>query len=125
NRSFTFRPDPQSLWGQHYPDAAYHLVTSTPQAVESIGDDEILHSDQGAGTGTHVAIRTLPTRELCFAVVGSLTSSAESARLATKYARAHEDTELLAPATKFWVSVTRGARIGGEGAAIAAQNASL
>src|SRR5206468_6829939 len=93
--------------------------------VESIGDDAILHSDQRAGTGTHVAIRTLPTRELCFAVVGSLTDSEESARLAAKYARAHEDSELLAPATKFWTSVTRGARIVGEGTAIAAQNASL
>ena len=29
-KSFVFGPDPDGLWGQHYPDAAYRLVTSTP-----------------------------------------------------------------------------------------------
>ena len=41
----TFRPDPNSLWGQRYPDAAYHLVVSTPDAVELIGGDELLYTD--------------------------------------------------------------------------------
>ena len=41
----TFRPDPGSLWGQRYPDAVYHLVTDTPDAVEAIGGDELLYAD--------------------------------------------------------------------------------
>ncbi len=53
------------------------------------------------------------------------TDSAEAARLASKYEQAHEDIELLAPATKFWTSVTRGSRIVGEGAETTALDASL
>jgi 1,2-beta-oligoglucan phosphorylase len=125
NRRFTFQPDPESHWEQHYPDAAYHLVTSTPNAVEAIGGDELLYADRSPGSGTHVAIKTLLTREFCFAVVGSLTDSAEATRLASKYEQAREDSELLAPATNFWTSVTRGSRIIGDGAETAALDASL
>jgi cellobiose phosphorylase len=125
NRRFTFRPDPESLWQQHYPDAAYHLVTSTPNAVEAIGGDELLYADRSPGSGTHVAIRTLPTREFCFAVVGSFTDVAVATRLASKYEQAREDSELLAPATNFWTNVTRGSRIIGDGAETAALDASL
>ena len=34
-KRFTFRPDPDSLWGQQYPQAVYHLVTSTPEQHRS------------------------------------------------------------------------------------------
>ena len=44
-RRIAFRPDPASLWGQRYPDAVYHLVTSTPDAIEAIGGDELLYVD--------------------------------------------------------------------------------
>jgi len=125
NCRFTFRPDGESLWGQHYPDAVYHLVTSTPDKVESIGGDQLLYPDWVAGSGTHVAVITVPTREFCFAVVGSLADPAEAARLASKYEQAREDSELLAPATKFWTSVTRASRIAGDAGVIAALNASL
>jgi 1,2-beta-oligoglucan phosphorylase len=125
NRRFTFQPDPDSLWGQRYPDAVYRLVTSTPDAVETIGNDELIYADRAPASGTHIAIKTLPTREFCFAVVGSLTDSAEAMRLASKYEQPREDIELLAPATKFWTSITRGSRIAGEGAETAALDASL
>ena len=122
---FTFRPAGESLWGQHYPDAVYHLVTSTPDQVGNMGGDELLYADGAAGSGTHVVMITVPTREFCFAVVGSLTDPAEAARLASKYEQAREEVELLAPATKFWTSVTRASRIAGDAGVIAALNASL
>lgn len=124
-RRFTFQPDPESLWGQHYPDAVCHLVTSTPDAVEMIGGDELLYTEDVPASGAHVAIRTVPTRELCFAVVGSLTDSAQAARLASKYEQPPDDVVLVAAAKRFWTSVTRGARIVGDGADIAALDASL
>ena len=34
-KRFTFRPDPDNFWGQQYPKAVYHLVTSTPGRVEA------------------------------------------------------------------------------------------
>src|SRR5207248_10728023 len=41
------------------------------------------------------------------------------------YERPREDDELLAPAVTFWTNVTRGTRIVGDGAEIAALDASL
>ena len=45
-KRFAFRPDPDSLWGQRYPQAVYHLVTSTPDALDAIGGDELLYGDE-------------------------------------------------------------------------------
>jgi cellobiose phosphorylase len=115
-----FRPDPASLWGQHYPDAVYHLVTSTAGAIEAIGGDELLYADGRSRFGSYVAMRTRATGELCFAVVGSLGDPAVADRLAAKYARAVDDTAMLAPAARYWQTVTRGLRIAGRGAAVAA-----
>ena len=75
-RRFAFRPDPDWLWGQRYPDAVYFLVTSTPDAVEEIGGDELLYRDGQPRGGAWVALRTRATAELCFAVVGSMISAA-------------------------------------------------
>ncbi|HEX6794749.1 MAG TPA: cellobiose phosphorylase [Casimicrobiaceae bacterium] len=122
-RRFTFQPDPASLWGQRYPHATYHLVTSTPEVVEATGGDELLFARGTPRNGTHAVIRTRPTRAFCFAVVGSLTDPAAAARLASKYERAHEDAELLAGAGNFWTHVTRGTRVEGEGAEAAALDA--
>ena len=83
----SFRPDPASLWGQRYPDAVYHLVTNTPEAVEAIGGDELLYADGQPRGGGHVAMLTRETTELGFAVVGSMTDPAAAERLAEKYAR--------------------------------------
>jgi cellobiose phosphorylase len=124
-RRFTFHPDPESLWGQRYPDATYHLVTSTPDVVEAVGGDELLYADGGPASGSHIAIRTLPARDFCFAVVGSLTDSAQAARLASKHEQPCEDAGLLAGARQFWTHVTRGSRIDGQGADVAALDASF
>jgi len=121
----TFRPDPEPLFGRHYPDATFHLVTGTPDAIESIGGDELLFADAQPGSGTHVAIRTHPTNEVGFAVVGSLTDAAHAAALASKYQQRRDDLDMLASSTRFWTHVTRGTRIAGDPSATAALNASL
>ena len=87
NARIAFRPDPASMWGQRYPDAVYHLVTSTPDAIEAIGGDELLYADGQPRAGGFVALRTRPTDALDFAVVGALADPAEAERLASKYAR--------------------------------------
>ncbi|HKE39232.1 MAG TPA: cellobiose phosphorylase [Casimicrobiaceae bacterium] len=122
---FSFGPDPESLWGRHYPHAVYHLVTSTPHAVEEIGGDELLYGDRLPGNGTHIAIETKPTHEFCFAVVGSLVDAARAARLASKYEQEREDADLLAPSTTFWSGITRNSRIAGDAGQVAAINASI
>lgn len=117
SKRFGFRPDPHSLWGRTYPQAVYHLVCSTPDAVQSIGGDELLYADEKPRGAAHIALRAQPTRELRFAVVGSLDDPQAAEQLAVKYSRGVEDLALLAPAAQYWRRVTRGLRIEGEGAA--------
>jgi cellobiose phosphorylase len=114
-KRFAFRPDLSSLWGQRYPDAVYHLVTSTPDAIETIGGDELLYADGKARGGAYVALRTRATREVRFAVVGSMTDPEAAKRLAVKYARPIDASAILAPAARYWERVTRGLRISGSG----------
>ena len=75
-KRIAFRPDPESLWGKNYPQAAYHLVTSTPGELEALGGDELLYADGEARGMPYIALRTAPTREFRFAVVGSMTDPA-------------------------------------------------
>ena len=112
-KSFSFRPDPDWLWGQRYPHAVYHLVSSTPDAIDAIGGDELLYTDGIFRGGAYAAIRTAPTRDFRFAVVGSMTSAGAADELAAKFGRDVADEELLAPARRFWRTVTRGLRIDG------------
>ncbi|MCI0433333.1 MAG: cellobiose phosphorylase, partial [Gemmatimonadetes bacterium] len=109
----TFRPDPDWLWGQRYPDARYHLVVNTPDAVEAIGGDELLYADGQSRGGGYVALRSRETRALCFAVVGSMTDAAEADRLAEQYEGGVAASTMLAPAARYWEHVTRGLRITG------------
>jgi cellobiose phosphorylase len=112
-RHIALRPDPNSLWGQRYPHAVFHLVSSTADAIEAIGGDELLYPDALPRNGPYVALRTHPTSELCVAVVGSLTDDAAAAQLADRYAAGVADQAMLAPAEQWWHCVTRGVRIRG------------
>ena len=115
-KRFSLRPDPKSIWGQRYPNAVYHLVTSTPDDVDAIGGDELLYADGQTRHGAYVALRTRPVREFCFAAVGSMTNPEFAEQLATKYQTAIDDRSLLAPARGYWERVTRNLRISGGGA---------
>jgi 1,2-beta-oligoglucan phosphorylase len=122
-KRFSLRPGPNSLWGQRHPHAVYHLVTSTPEAVDAIGGDEVLYADGQTRHGAYVALRTSAVREFCFAVAGSLTDPGAAAELAAKYERGVADEHMLAPAASHWRHVTRNFRIkggGAEGAALSA-----
>ena len=83
-KRFTFRPDLNDRWGQQYPEAVYRLVTSTPGRVEAIGGDELLYVDGKRRSGGYVAIRTKPTNEFVFAVVGSMTDTEAGRRAFVK-----------------------------------------
>jgi 1,2-beta-oligoglucan phosphorylase len=119
-KRFSLRPDPKSIWGQHYPNTVYHLVTSTPDAVEAIGGDELLYSDGQPRHGAYVALRTRPVREFCFTAAGSMTDPEFAAKLAVKYQTGTNDPNLLAAARRFWEGVTRNLRVPGRGRECAA-----
>jgi cellobiose phosphorylase len=119
-KRFSFRPDPNWLWGQRYPNAVYHLVTATPDAVEAIGGDELLYADGKARGGAYAALRTRPTNALRLAVVGSMTDAMAAEALAEKYARGVAAPAMLAPAARFWHHVTRGLHLSGHHPDVAA-----
>ncbi|HEX8784239.1 MAG TPA: hypothetical protein VF764_12755, partial [Steroidobacteraceae bacterium] len=110
-KRFTFRPGPEGLWSQRYPQAVYHLVVSTPESIEAIGSDELLGGEGKPGTGAYATLRTAPTNELVFAVVGSLRDPSQAERLAGKYAGRVDDTAMQAQALSHWRHVTRGIRL--------------
>lgn len=124
-RRIAFRPDPASLWGQNYPEAVYHLVSDTPEAIEAIGGDELLYTDGRPRGGGFVALRTRPTDKLAFAVVGALADPAAAGELAAKYAGGVDEAAGLASAARYWRHVTREQRLGGEGEGIGAVDAVL
>ncbi|HLY56091.1 MAG TPA: hypothetical protein VKS60_11070, partial [Stellaceae bacterium] len=107
-RRFTFRPDPNFLWGQRYPNSVYHLTVATP--VEAIGGDELLYQDGQTRNGAYVAFRTGKTRELVFSVTGSLASADTATALAARYANGIDEDTLLAPAESFWRDLAGGRR---------------
>lgn len=123
--SFRFRPDPAWLWGQHYPDAAYRLVTSTRDAVEAIGGDELLYTDSEGRGGAYFALRTRPVHDFSFTIVGSMVDRSAADRLAEKYRAGVPDRNLLASAKAYWTHVSRGLRIRGDGADGAALDAAF
>jgi cellobiose phosphorylase len=110
-KQFAFRPDPDNLWGKQYPKAVYHIVTSTPRQVEAVGADELLYADGKGRSGAYAAIRTRPTSEFVFAVVGSLTDPKQAKALAAKYMKSVAEESMLAGSDRFWRKVTRGIRV--------------
>ncbi|MBX4890348.1 GH36-type glycosyl hydrolase domain-containing protein [Rhizobium bangladeshense] len=120
-KRISFRPDPAWLWGERYPGAVYWLVSSTPDAIEEIGGDELLYADGVARNGAFVALRSRPTQGLRFAVVGSMTDAEEAERLARRYEGGVSDEAMLAPASAFWRNTVRGMRIDSPSADLAAQ----
>jgi 1,2-beta-oligoglucan phosphorylase len=112
-RQFIFRPDPDDIWGQHYPQAIYYLVTSTPDSIEIVGGDELLYADGNRRSGAFAALRTCPTNKFVFAVVGSMTDPKRGELLAAKYADHVDDATMLAHSVRYWHNITRGIRIKG------------
>ncbi|TCM65017.1 cellobiose phosphorylase [Rhizobium sp. BK068] len=114
-RRVTFRPDATGLWGQKYPDAAYHLVTSMPDVVEAIGGDELLYTDRVARGGPFVVLKVGETHRFRFAVTGSMVDAGQGEELAERYEAGIDLVDMLVPATQFWDHVTRDLSIQGEG----------
>ncbi len=110
-KRFSFRPEPGGLWSQRYPAAVCHLVTSTPECIEEIGSEELLCAGQPLCAGGYAVLRSAPTAELAFAVVGSLTDPAEAEALAARYSRPVSESVMCASALAHWRAVTRGIRI--------------
>ena len=119
-KRFVSRPDPASLWGRTYPQAVAFIVTGTPDVVDAVGGDELLHADGRRRGGAHVAIRTRATNELSLAVVGSLTDPDAAEQLARRYSRGLDEASMLASGARYWAKVTRSLRIRGKGREVAA-----
>ena len=112
-KRFSFYPDPDSLWGRHYPKAVYHLVTSTPDGIDAMGGDELLFADGELRQGAHIALRTKFLNAFSFAVTGSLDEPEAAEHLARKYEGGIDEASLRASGESFWNDVLRGLRFDG------------
>ncbi|MCL2385089.1 MAG: cellobiose phosphorylase [Alphaproteobacteria bacterium] len=109
-KRFSFHPDPEGLWGQHYPQAVYHLVTSTPDGIDALGGDELLYADGESRHGAYMAIRTKFLNAFSFAVTGSLDDPETAERLARKYESGVDEESLRASSENFWKNLSRALR---------------
>ncbi|RDJ05835.1 GH36-type glycosyl hydrolase domain-containing protein [Rhizobium grahamii] len=114
-RRITFSPDATSLWGQKYPAAAYHLITSMPELVEAIGGDELLYTDRLARGGPFIVLEIRETHLFRFAVTGSMVDAKQGEELAKRYEVGVDLLEMLTPAAAFWNDVTRNIVVQGDG----------
>jgi cellobiose phosphorylase len=107
-KRMSFHPDPNGVWGRHYPRAVHHLVTSTPDAVEYIGGGEVLFDGKAPRSAEAYAVmRTGFTNRFSFAVVGALDDPECAERLAAKYEGGVRADEALTKASNYWRHVTR------------------
>ena len=110
-KRFNFRPDPSDNWSRHYPQAVFHLVTSTPENIETLGGDELLYADGKRRCAAYAALRTRSTQEFAFAIVGSMTDPQRAGQLAARYAAGVDGRTLRVAADRRWRNLTRGIRI--------------
>jgi cellobiose phosphorylase len=107
----SFRPNPDWIWGEHYPKAVHHLVTATPEAVEALGSGALLFDgDAPRSADAFAAIRTRPVNSFAFALVGDLLNPARAEALAVKYENGPNAATALQRAGAFWSKVTRNTR---------------
>lgn len=116
-----FRPDAAGLWGNKFPDAAYYLVTSTPEVVGEIGGDELLYTDGIARGGPFIVVKVLETHRFCFAVTGSMVDTRRGEERAERYEAGNDLADMLASAFDFWSRVTQKTVIQGDGPNLLAQ----
>jgi cellobiose phosphorylase len=110
-KRLSFRPESNWLWGQTYPQAIHHLVTSTPEAVEAVGTGALLfETDAPRAADAYAAMRTGPTTHFSFALVGALKDETLAARLAEKYSASLDRGSERAKADASWSRLTNGVR---------------
>lgn len=122
---FSFRPDPEWIWGKQYPDAVYRLVVGAPEHLDAAGGDELLHEDGERRGGAYVVIRTRPTTVFSFGVAGSLTDPARAESLAESLPGEGAGDADGARADEYWRGLLRGMRVDGADAGAEAVNTIL
>jgi cellobiose phosphorylase len=108
----TIRPDCRSVLAAKYPEIVFHAVTSTPQAIEAIGGDELVAPNPGAMPLPYVAVRSRATKLLTLSFVGSLDSRHRAESMCAKYeASEAEPAREMAEKSAFWTAASQGIRI--------------
>jgi 1,2-beta-oligoglucan phosphorylase len=108
----TIRPDSRSQLAANCPEIIFHAVSSTPEAIEVIGGDELIGVNPGATPLPYFAIRTRPTKLFTMSFVGSIDSGPRAESLCAKY----EGLEPAAPSeaanfSAFWSEASQGMRV--------------
>jgi CRISPR-associated protein Csx3 len=108
------RPSPASVVHLRYPETVFHLVSSTPEAIETTGGDELLYDDGVRRDGDFVVVRTRAVTHLALAMTGSILDGVAAGRLAERFGVATDrDADQERAAAAFWSGLGRGAILGG------------
>jgi 1,2-beta-oligoglucan phosphorylase len=79
------RPDRNSLLAQQQPEIGFHVVSSTPHAIESLGGDDLLAPSGRPPTLPYFAVRTHPTMHFSLCFAGTFDNACRSEALCAKY----------------------------------------
>lgn len=118
----TVRPDPQSHVGRKLPNLAFTVVTSTPQAIQSIGGDELLFEDGKSRRLPYLTFQSKPTTSLRLAILASAEPDGRFEELCSRFEQPG-DSRWRPPATtsEFWKDVTGEVRVALPAADVGAQ----
>jgi cellobiose phosphorylase len=108
----TVRPDARSALAAKCPEIVFHAVSSTPNAIDAIGGDELIGVNPGATPLPYFAIRTRPTKLFNLSFVGSIDSRSRADLLAAKYESPDAPAASQAPdSSAFWNETSHTIRI--------------
>ncbi len=108
----TIRPDQNSLLAQSQPNIVLHVVTATPDAVETIGGDELIGSMNQSPSLPYFAIQSRPTKRFSLSFLGGFDDNRRAGSLCAKYETiAAESSSKIAGISAFWKDVSGKIRI--------------
>ena len=118
----TIRPDQNSLLAQSQPNIVFHAVTATPDAIETIGGDELIGSMNRSPTLPYFAIRSRPTMRFSLCFLGVFDGNGRAESLCAKYETIDAESSFKTAATSaFWKDVSGKIRISSASSGKAAQ----
>ncbi len=95
-----------------YPEIVFHAVTSTPQAIEAMGGDELIVPNPGAPPLPYFAVRSRSTDLLALSFVGSFDGGHRAESLCAEYEALETEPSLeMARKSAFWAQTCQGIRI--------------
>ncbi|MGD0769482.1 MAG: cellobiose phosphorylase [Tepidisphaeraceae bacterium] len=115
-------PDRRSLLAERMPAIAFHAVSSTRQAIDTIGGEELIERAQGSPPLPYFAIRSRPTASFSLCFFGMMDDTSRANSLCAKYESVATESPLHSVGSgRFWKNAAPEIRIFSPSSARAAE----